>query len=47
MCSFAFAFGMGLVCYFIGFFFGIMSRKFSRAKNEEPECYEDVVKRDG
>ena len=34
MCSFAFAFGMGLVCYFIGFFFGRVARKFSRNKNE-------------
>lgn len=46
MCSFAFAFGMGLVCYFIGFFFGRMSIKFSRAKNEEHESYEDVVNKE-
>ena len=37
---------MGLVCYFIGFFFGRMSRKFSRAKNEEHESYEDVVNKE-
>ena len=46
-CSFGFAFVMGLTCYFIGFFFGRITKKFAKKKDEECVTYEDTINREG
>ncbi len=34
MCSFTFTFAMGIACFFIGFFFGHMTKKYAKNKND-------------
>lgn len=47
ICFYKFTFFMGILCYFIGFFFGRVTKKYSKKKIEKCETYDDVIKREG
>ena len=38
---------LGLICYFIGFFFGRVTKNRVEMRNEECKTYKDVIDREG
>ena len=40
MITFEFAFAMGLACFFIGFFFGHVTKKYAKKKNDSVDVAE-------
>lgn len=40
-----FYFVMGIICYLIGFFFGMVTK--SEKKEKKCESFEDIIKREG
>ena len=40
MCSFTFTFAIGLACYFIGFFFGRLTKKYAKKQNNDSDRFQ-------
>lgn len=39
-CSFEFAFAMSMLCYFIGFFFGRLTKKYAKKQNNDSDGFQ-------
>ena len=47
MMEFLFIISLGLICYFIGFFFGRVTKNRKEMRNDECKTYKDIVDREG
>ena len=47
MIEFIFIMVLGLVCYFIGFFFGRITKTRAEMKDNECKTYQDIIDREG
>lgn len=47
MMEFVFIMALGLICYFIGFFFGRVTKNRMEMKKDECKTYKDIIDREG
>lgn len=45
--EFFFIMAIGLICYFIGFFFGRVTKTRKEMRNDECKTYKDIIDREG
>lgn len=47
MMEFVFIMALGLICYFIGFFFGRVTKNRMEMRKDECKTYKDIIDREG
>ena len=47
MMEFVFIMALSLICYFIGFFFGRVTKNRMEMKKDECKTYKDIIDREG
>lgn len=45
--EFVFIMALGLICFFIGFFFGRITKNRVEMRNDECKTYKDIIDREG